>query len=131
MVELVGGRLGIIGETVVKLDLLRRGFEVYIGDDNTTVDMIAMHLDTSKVLKLEVKTTRRRNESDTGWIVDIRKSYGDLPFDHEDVDFLAVYLEVVDTVVYLPTASFKETTQVTIKDNSLKKSFDLNKDLML
>lgn len=123
--EIQNHSLGVVGEAFVKLQLLRKGYEVYIGDDCTSVDMIALHPETRQILRVEVKTTRRRNTNDSGWFTDIRSSYSDANFDSEKVDVLAIYIEPLDRVLFIPSKTIKTKTSVLIKDSELHNSFDL------
>lgn len=112
-----GTQLGTIGETTVKLYFLKRGLEVYTGDDNTYYDFLIHDPKTSKIKSVEVKTTRRRNKSDTAWIVDIRKKYGSEPFAKDKVDLLAVYIEPVDEIRIFKGCDVKQLTLMTLPDN--------------
>jgi len=112
-------QLGTIGETVVKLEFLRKGFEVYTGDDNTYLDFIVRDIKKGRLSKVEVKTTTRRNKNNTGWIVDIRRSYGDLPFEKENLDILAVYLEPIDRVKIFDANKIELKSMMTILDTEL------------
>lgn len=110
-------QLGTVGETTVKLYFLKRGHEVYTGDDNTSCDFIALNPSKGVTKRVEVKTTRRRNKGDTAWIVDIRRSYGDLPFDPSLVDLLAVYIEPVDEIRIFDAKDITQKTSLTLTDN--------------
>lgn len=112
-----GTQLGNIGEAVVKLYFLKRGYEVYTGDDNTYFDFIVHNPSTGHTKSVEVKTTRRRTKNDKAWMVDIRRSYGNLPFDGSKVDLLAVYIQPVDEVRIFKGSEVKTTTLMTLSDN--------------
>ncbi len=110
-------QLGTIGEATVKLYFLKRGFEVYTGDDNTSCDFLTLNPATGIMKRVEVKTTRRRNKNDSAWVVDIRKSYGDTPFNPSMVDLLAVYIEPVDEIRIFKSEDISNGTLLTLKDN--------------
>ena len=112
-------QLGTIGETVVKLEFLRKGYEVYIGDDNTYLDFVVLNMVTHELSKVEVKTTRRRNTTNTGWIIDLRRSYGDFPFENDKVDYVAVYIEPLDRVKILDAKKITVKSSLTILDTDL------------
>jgi hypothetical protein len=71
---------------------------------------------TGKVQRVEVKTTRRRNKNDSAWIVDIRRSYGDLDFDPTLVDLLVVFIEPINKIEIFKSGDVKSKTQITIPD---------------
>jgi hypothetical protein len=118
-------RLGVVGETVVKLRLLLLGYEVYVGDDNTSVDLIALNPVLGTPLKIEVKTVKiRRNSSNTGYKVDLRKGYSEEPLRTSRVDFVAIYVEPKNVVVFLPSTLVDGKTSFTLKDKDIEKYVD-------
>lgn len=111
-------QLGIVGETTVKLYFLKRGFEVYVGDDNTYFDFIIHNPKTNEIKTVEVKTTRSRSKDNKSWRVDIRKRRSvTLNFDSSKVDLLAVYIEPVDEIRIFKGKDIKQLTELRLTDN--------------
>ena len=89
--------LGNIGEAAAKLLLLKQGYEIYSDSGNNYFDILAYDPVKHKVKRVEVKTTKTRNESNTGWMVRCKKKEGrygkDIPFDNKNTDLLIVFIE--------------------------------------
>jgi hypothetical protein len=109
--------IGNIGESEVELYFLRRGYEIYRGAKNNFFDLIVYNPATHHMKTLEVKTTSRRNKNNKAWIVDIRRSYGNLPFASDKVDLLAVYIEPVKEIRIFKGSEVAQTTTLTLPDN--------------
>ena len=119
---LTATQIGTVGETAVKLHFLKMGYEVFIGDDNTSCDMIVLNTKTNEMKRVEVKTTRIRTRADTGWTVGIRKkkrgSHG-IPFDNSKVELLVIYVEPVDKIIIFDSKDIKTTCNFIVRDSML------------
>jgi hypothetical protein len=120
-------QVGAIGEAAVKLDMIKKGYEIYNGQESSYFDFIVVDPNTRKPLTVEVKSTRCRTPADTGWLVRIGKSRfwrteknNTQPFDNENVDILAVYIEREDRVVYFKGSEVKQRHKISIKDSGGK-----------
>lgn len=114
---------GALGELKAQMYFARKGFEIYTGVAGSTyydfLAVTARGVKIPKVLKVEVKSTRCRNKSNTGWIFNIRKSHGDLHFDKNKVDYLCLYIVPLDRLFVVNSKEVKQRRECLILDKDL------------
>jgi hypothetical protein len=109
--------LGDEGEAVAKLAFVRLGWEIYIGSGNSFYDFLA-HKD-NKVRRIEVKATTVRNKSDTGWVFDIRRSYDNIPFDKNTLDYLCCFIGPLSQLIIVDAKTVKQKREFLILDKDV------------
>lgn len=109
--------IGALGESKAQSEFIKRGFEVYIGTSNSYYDFLANK--DSKILRVEVKSTARRNKSNTGWIFDIRRSFGNLPFDNTKIDRLCLFIQPLDILIIKNAKDVKQKTEFLVLDDDV------------
>lgn len=116
-------KLGEIGELKAQLHFAKLGYEIYTGSTgNLYYDFVAVKArkkNKPEVLTVEVKSTTTRNKSDTGWTFNIRKSYGDLPFDKTKLDYMAFYIDPIDELVVVEADAIDQVREYLIYDTDL------------
>lgn len=115
--------VGNVGELVAQTAFAKKGFEIYPGGvGNTYYDFIAIKARIKGapiVNKVEVKTSRVRNKNDSGWIFNIRKSYGDKHFDNKKVDYLCCYIEPLDRMFIIKASQVTQKREFLVTDEHL------------
>lgn len=109
--------IGSLGESRAQTEFIKRGYEVYIGTSNAYYDFVANK--DGKLLRVEVKATTRRNKSNTGWIFDIRRSFGDLPFDNTKIDRLCLYIQPLDILLIRDSKKVTQKTEFLVLDDDI------------
>jgi len=107
--------IGALGESRAQIEFMKRGHEVYTGGSNTYYDFLANK--QGVITRVEVKSTTRRNKTNTGWIFDIRRSFGDLPFDSSKIDKLCLYIQPLDILLIKDSKKITQKTEYLVLDD--------------
>jgi hypothetical protein len=119
-------QLGLLGELKAAAKFVEIGFSIYtsISDGIDPFDFIA-HKD-NKLIKVQVKSTSSKigncnSYSITLRTVTIHKSKNIFtPFDPLKCDILAVYIEPLDTVCFIPTAILNNIGSIRLRETRSK-----------
>lgn len=114
-------QLGLLGELKVATKFVKLGFSIYtsISDGVDPFDFIAYK--DNRLIKVQVKSTGKITSRGSYQIslrtITIHKSRNVLkPFNSSKCDILAIYIDPLDTVCFIPTAILSNTGSIYLRE---------------
>ncbi len=114
--------LGSYGKIKVAAYLIEKGYDVFIElDGKSPFDLVA-HKD-GILERVEVKTTKTRSKSNSGWEVQIKSIRPNrtknriVGFDNTKSDILCVYIQPIDKILLYKSCNIKNSIKFIIHDD--------------
>lgn len=115
---------GDLGEIKAASHFMHRGYQVFYCLGKGSFDLVVTE-DGTKLERVEVKCTKTRTKTDTGWVVQIKSLRPNRSkttikrFDSTRSDLLVVFIEPIDRIVVFKSSDIKTTCALTILDTDL------------